>query len=83
MSRSIDGLCFSFLARLVLSTRLTEGTVPIAARDMVFTAVVALKVLFFFFFGMARRFNHRGHAGNQGKRARLGNARHAVGLLIQ
>jgi hypothetical protein len=55
MSRSIDGLCFSFLARLVLSTRLTEGTVPIAARDMVFTAVVALKVFFFFFFGMVNK----------------------------
>jgi hypothetical protein len=27
---------------------------PIAARDMVFTALVALKVFFFFFFGIAK-----------------------------
>jgi hypothetical protein len=62
--RSIDGLCFSFLTRLGLSTRFTDGTVPIAARDMVLTAVVALKVFFFFFFGMARRFNHKGQEGS-------------------
>jgi len=49
---------------LGLSTRFTDGTVPIAARDMVLTAVVALKVLFFFFFGMARRFNHKGQEGS-------------------
>jgi hypothetical protein len=54
ISRSMDGLCFSFLTRLGLSTRFTDGTLPIAARDMVLTAVVALKVFFFFFFGMAK-----------------------------
>jgi hypothetical protein len=52
--RSSDGLCFSFLTRLGLSTRFTDGTLPIAARDIVLTAVVALKVFFFLFFGMAK-----------------------------
>jgi hypothetical protein len=52
-------LCFSGIVRRLSSTLFTAGTAPIAARDMVFTALVALKVLFFFrFFPGIVRFNH-------------------------
>lgn len=49
-------LCFSAIVRRFASTLFTAGTLPIAVRDMVFTALVALKVFFFFDFfpGMVR-----------------------------
>jgi hypothetical protein len=45
------GLCFSFFARFRLSSRCTGGGVPIAARAMDLTAVVAVNLLLLFFFG--------------------------------
>jgi hypothetical protein len=45
------GLCFSVLARFLLSLRFTGGGVPMAVRAMAFTALVARNGLGFFFFG--------------------------------
>jgi len=51
----------------LLSFRLTAGTVPMALRDMAFTAVVARNGLGFFFFGTAQEFNRKGRKGRNAK----------------
>ncbi len=42
------GLYLGFATRFLLSLRLTAGTAPIAVRDIVFTAVVAMNFFGFF-----------------------------------
>lgn len=58
------GRCFCCFTRFLLSFRFTAGTVPMAVRDIAFTAVVARNGLGFFFFGTIK-FNHKGHEGSQ------------------
>lgn len=53
------GLCFSCLPRFLLSFRLTGGGVPIAARAIALTALLARNGLGFFFFA-TEPVNHRG-----------------------
>jgi hypothetical protein len=62
-SLPIVGRCFSGLERFLLSFRLAAGTVPMAVRDMAFTALVARNGLGFFFFGTVQEFNRKGRKG--------------------
>lgn len=61
------GRCFCCFTRFLPSFRFTAGTVPMAVRDIAFTAVVARNGLGFFFFGTAHEFNRKGRKARNGK----------------
>jgi hypothetical protein len=58
------GLCFTLATRLRLSSRCKGGGVPIAARAIDLTALVAVNFFFFRFLG-TKGFNHEGHKGSR------------------
>jgi hypothetical protein len=61
-------LCFSCWPRFLLSLRLTGGGVPITARAMALTALVARKGLGFLFFGTIQEFNRNGGKERNGRK---------------